>query len=29
MGVVTLSFVSISIFKKASADKNAKHLNRD
>ena len=24
-----LSFVSISVFEKASASKNAKHLNRD
>jgi len=29
MGMFALSFVSISIFKKASASKNAKRLNRD
>ena len=29
MGMFTLSFVSISIFEKASASKNAKRLNRD
>ena len=29
MGMFTLSFVSISIFEKASASKNSKHLNRD
>jgi len=29
MGMLTLSFVSISIFEKASASKNAEHLNRD
>jgi hypothetical protein len=29
MGVFMLLFVSISIFEKASASKNAKHLNRD
>jgi hypothetical protein len=28
-GMFTLSFVPISIFQKASASKNAKHLNRD
>jgi hypothetical protein len=29
MGMFTLLFVSISIFEKASASKNAKRLNRD
>jgi hypothetical protein len=29
MGMFMLSFVSISIFEKAFASKNAKHLNRD
>jgi hypothetical protein len=28
-GMFTLPLVSISIFEKASASKNAKHLNRD
>jgi hypothetical protein len=29
MGMFTLPLVSISIFERASASKNAKHLNRD
>jgi hypothetical protein len=29
MGVFTLRLVSISIFEKASASKNAKHLSRN